>query len=902
MDIEPNTNVVDVPVSDIEEIEDIDMAAETDEPIQAPLVQPEAPLVQPEAPLVQPEAPLAENGVIHDESVQISPTVPANTGDERSSIIELGDYVVFETNTYGRIIGTVMYRSLERISIKPDGISHYLQHFMITQEDGEDIFDEKDGITDIYIIEKRKYKTFVEQQDFRVGQLVDTFDSNQQPYKLFKIIDVNQHKDAITLEDPDDKEQPYELLFKGIGIDSDEPISVIRVRPTELNERFVDDTEENVVPPLVEEEEEEEELGIEDVGVVEMTLAKVYKEAAAFEQRIPDDLQKIDALNDFISGLDPAVQKDPRAVRSIRILVETLFNLKQETVQYNTDGSIDGIKSLSVKSIRELIDRVHIPLGRPVLSVNKKEYLGYSIDGEVDEIPASAKGAQFVDFYDELARMNQPISKVVSSGVNGSIIREWKDQHDNLTNFLSPWKSNSMERLWNVKADSEFFRSSDTAQIIENDIVPLVTAGYPAMKAVKQDKQTVVVSIFDTVSFGLERGLSTTFRKGTDRTKQVLIKEEGASLAAYMLFPPNVANQMGSTRSRYLALDTYRSKLLPLVSMRDQLKKFDGPIKKGTTNDVLIMDIVGNTFGNISITDYVDGMTIPALGLGDTFDTLTHYGIDQLEFQPDLVNVLLPKLEAYQSQLLSTLAILRNMISSQPKEEPEQRMMISNPPFLDIIRNEPMLLEYLNEFQRIQPTLAHSDIGQVSHLMKHASNYFQVAAGNDKLLKGKAFLQSGLTEYLNQLTIANQIRYNEQHSGVRPVKNTCAHVADLVSVRRISDDSERMFQLTKFFKRYQGVRSENWIHCNLCKEHLLCIHERLQIQAYLNPKEKQTIEKQMVLSFAGGQFQGKYICRNCGQAIRDLDFDNNLEFDDNGRPKSGSAVLVDYEAIMEEKI
>lgn len=879
MDIEPNTNDVAVPVSDIEEvgdieyIEDIDMAVETAE---------------------------ESNGVIHDQSVQISPTVPANMGDERSSIIELGDYVVFETTAYGRIIGTVMYRSLERISIKPDGISHYLQHFMITQEDGEDIFDEKDGITDIYIIEKRKYKTFVEQQDFRVGQLVDTFDSDQQPYKLFKIIHVNQHADSITLEDPDDKEQPYEVLFKGIGIDSDEPISVIRVRPTELNERFVDDTEEEAVPPL--EEEEEEELEIEDVGVVEMTLAKVYKEAAAFEQRIPDDLQKIDALNDFISGLDPAVQKDPRAIRSIRILVETLFNLKQETVQYNSDGSIDGIKTLSAKSIRELIDRVHIPLGRPVLSVNKKEYLGYSIDGELYEIPASAKGAHFLDFNDELARMKQPISKVVSAGVNGSIIREWKDQHDYLTIFLSPWKPNSMERLWNVKADSEFFRSSDTTQIVENDIVPLVTTGYPPMKAVKQDKQTMIVSIFNTVSFGLERGLSTTFRKGSDRSKQTLIKEEGASLSAYMLFPPHVANQMGSTRSRYLAHDTYRSKLLPLVSMRDQLKKFDGPMKKGTTNDVLILDIVGNTFGNISLTDYIDGMTIPALGLGDTFDTLAHYGIDQLEFQPDMVNVLLPKLEAYQSQLLSTLATLRNMISSQPKEEPEHRTMISNPPFLEIIRNEPMLLEYLNEFQRIQPNLAHSDIGQVSHLMKHASNYFQVAAGNDKLLKGKAFLQAGLTEYLNQLTIANQIRYNEQHSGSRPVKNTCPHVADLVSVRRISDDSERMFQFTKFFKRYQGVRSENWINCNSCKENLLCIHERLQIQAYLNPKEKQTIEKQMVLSFAGGQFQGKYICRNCGQAIRDLDFDNNLEFDDNGRPKSGTAVLVDYEAIMEEKI
>ena len=53
---------------------------------------------------------------------------------------------------------------------------------------------------------------------------------------------------------------------------------------------------------------------------------------------------------------------------------------------------------------------------------------------------------------------------------------------------------------------------------------------------------------------------------------------------------------------------------------------------------------------------------------------------------------------------------------------------------------------------------------------------------------------------------------------------------------------------------------------------------------------------------SGGQFQGKYICRNCGQPIRELDFDNGLEFDDNGKPKSGRSVLVDEDALFDEKL
>ena len=228
--------------------------------------------------------------------------------------------------------------------------------------------------------------------------------------------------------------------------------------------------------------------------------------------------------------------------------------------------------------------------------------------------------------------------------------------------------------------------------------------------------------------------------------------------------------------------------------------------------------------------------------------------------------------------------------------------MLPNPDFFNIILNEPMLRSELEEYKRVNPSLATSDIGQVSHLMKHVSNYFQVAAGNNKVLVGTAFLQAGLTEYLKQLKIANLIRYNQTHAGDRPKKNMCKHVADLVSVRKIHDDGERFRELTQFVKRYQGVRSSNWTDCRTCKEHLICIHERLQLQAYLNPKEKETIEKQIILTCSGGQFQGKYICRNCGQTLRELDFDNNLEFDDNGKPKSGRAVLVDEDGVLEEKL
>jgi hypothetical protein len=119
---------------------------------------------------------------------------------------------------------------------------------------------------------------------------------------------------------------------------------------------------------------EEEVEGVIILGFIEATSDNHIREATSHEQRIPDDLQKIDALNDFMSGLDPILQRDPQALRNVRILVETLFDLKQSTIAYTDNGSIQGPRNISAKSLADLIQTTSIPLGRPVLHAVKKLY------------------------------------------------------------------------------------------------------------------------------------------------------------------------------------------------------------------------------------------------------------------------------------------------------------------------------------------------------------------------------------------------------------------------------------------------------------------------------------------------------------------------------------------------
>ena len=306
-------------------------------------------------------------------SVQIAPTGDTNPiGYESNPLlfIELGDRVVIDSRKYGRTIGTVYYRSLERISIKPDGVSNTLHDFELEQTDDEELYKEEDGVTAAYVIEKRKFDSFVELQDFRINQIIDTFNSSGESYKSYKIVKVDEENDFIQIQDLDDEDNIYDLKFNLIGIESDEDFKVISIRQLvgEEEEKFNEAQTDNQRKSDEEEEKEEEpeEEEVEIIGFVEITRPKVFREATAYEQRIPDNLQKVDALNDFISSLDPILQKDARSIRAIRVLVETLFNLKQATVAYNDDGSIQGTKEISAATLAELIRKAPVPLGRPI--------------------------------------------------------------------------------------------------------------------------------------------------------------------------------------------------------------------------------------------------------------------------------------------------------------------------------------------------------------------------------------------------------------------------------------------------------------------------------------------------------------------------------------------------------
>ena len=835
-------------------------------------------------------------------------------------VLELGDRVVIKSDRYGEVVGTIYYRSGDLIRVLPDGLSNTLINFPRTEDDE---FDPELGVTESIILKKHIHDEFIKQQDFRVGQRVQGIDEKGEKGALYTIIGLDEAEDSIILQEEDDNVNvPVE--FSGVGIPEDAPFVILRIvglvekqqqqQQQPGAELLIDEKEAAIRASEQEQGQEEEQEAGEDeeyqIDVIGQVVIPVYaslKEIKTSRQTIPDALQKVDAINDFINIYEPRLQKDPRILRENRIRVETLYKMKQLITAYNEDGTVKGLKSVSATTILELLNRTRVPLSRPVLDIRKRVYQDTDEEPLVAWHEPTLRGGQTEVytkiFYDELKEINANLTPTVSSiiiGDTGKHVAHYIQEQNKYIEFERPWldvdPASSDHRVI-ARSDMPFFRTilPDIESRTLDGLIPGVATG--------SDKNGCVL---DYVYYGTEQALATTYRKGgkTEETKQVLLSAEGGRLLFHLLFPQSVADALGSSRTGLLALDSGRS-LMQIQTLFDILKKLEGVQEVATPQTIIALGITGNTMGNISLAKLIAGMDIPALGLGDTFTSLADLGMEQLELTPDIITALQSKIDAYQTQLINTIATLRKALEERGPETlptPNPMLPMTNPILSELPRSEPTLVEDLKEFEAYSPTLVSSDIATFSYLLRKHGDLLQAILGQVPLFVAKERNAAVRQRHIDLIMIEQQLILNKVERGEPPHPNLCEHMAVLRGIRRLEDETDRMTLLTKIIAKYQGKRNENWIDCNICKQHLVCMHERLQVQAFLNPSENETIQKEIVLKFAGGMFQGHYICRNCGQPIQEIAYDTNLQFDDEGRPMSGRAVLEDTSVLKEEEL
>ena len=862
----------------------------------------------------------------NDTGIQVGPgaeQVQEEVADENAGL-ELGDLVEFHSNRADieTVRGRIYYIDETRVSVLEDGKSRKLTVFdMEKDEEGDLNFLPDYELTSIDILEKRLLPSFVAQRGMSKDMLVETFTAEGDPLATYKLVTVDEVTDSATLEDTAGEQLVLSFEFKGIPKDrSTAPFDVLRVIEPPKEEAAVPN---EAAPAEVQEEfldfEFLDEMEAPDVipGLFQGT------KLADWLLLYKDDEQINDMLRERIRELDPAAQRSAKRIREITRLVWSMFYLRNDVTRYSGEKPV-GRKPVAYTTLVELLEKTEFPLAKKILNVAKAIY----VDHREEDLDANERG-NTVDpstvadpairlhyLQDTVIKSERYLENQLREGVveaeapTMGLIKKiprwitiWQGYYNRYFMVIAPLRED--DELKDIQFDTDFFRQEIPA--IEE--MPETLTGLVRLDADRDTK--VDTSYLGKVKFSYMRALGPRYgRYGEGALTHKIEEADQSQIQGYLLFPLQFIRDLGYIRSGILVLDIGNAMKspTPMSLILNQTSIVDIP----EAGKIISVSFDGSTLGNTEIADWLKGQAIYGGGIGDLMPYLRSFGLLQAEFTLAQKAVLETKIGIYRAAVKKLIKTSRDAIFASRKERqpiktfPLLSQQRAYEMFLTITNDstgEPILKERLNDFVARFPAFAKDDVARFAYLYVYYPDLLiNTLAQNPEVAKERLRAERDIfiRDVLDKLEEEKKL----QDAGQPPQPNPCQHVKDLTKIRQITDATERMLLLNKFIRLYKLKKENHWLWCNNGEppHHLLCEHEYLLLQEFLRPKERDVIHKELILVFGGGRFNGQYICRQCGQPISQFDYDTHLEYDDEGRPMAGREVLVDEDAIEEEKL
>jgi len=822
-----------------------------------------------------------------NEALPAAGLLTEDLDSEDGPIVELGDRIRVFGGKYDKTSGRVIYRTEDEIHIIPDGLTNKAIEFKLNEEG----FDPESGVESVEILNKRKKPELVEILDLHVGQDLETFGPDGEPMLKYTIVKIIPEDDAIVIHNEGD-EDDLTITFGFRGIPKDLPFRVIRGRqPTEklvVDEETGEFSEE---VPLNDEEDEEEQ---EDFTFLDDELEAPpaeFEEGVEKLIEIPradrtysNETQKSEAYADLLSLNTAAMQKLVDTQRATRILTELFFQLRASVLRTADDGTPKGVKPTSIQTLVDALETRLLVLSRCVVNVDKIIY--HDMNTYTDPQPTEMEGLRLEGLEEKINTSNTYLES--SDDMNGQKFNSFLNGY--LNRFGATWRAASSPRIA-FQRDEEVFRGKapDAESTIPGfpDGLPDSKHGYLSAEMVSE------------VSMSLVRGL-----KAIKARSQIIQLGEEAAVLAYVLFPLSYASSLSTIRYESLIADVQAS-LKDTIPMKTILKELGDITDIPSTKQAFLVSVDGGTLGNIPLREYLKATGIRAEGMGDIWPLQTLMGLKDREWTIDQQEVLKEAITHTQNQILAEILRQRELLAQQVAQPPAVQGIQMTPDgaaMIEKLGSEPNLREFQDQIKSQMPAFANSDIAMVGLLIRqHPELSFAQLADQPAALT-RIRMKYAREEYLKTLKEKQALKDRVNFAGKPPTPINCPHVRPLEMIRKVKDDKTRMALLSKFLTTFQGIKEDSWVKCNVGNHNLLCVHELLQIYQYLRPGDVSVLNKEIQLHFGGGQFQGYYICRNCGQPISEVEYDTHIEFDDNGKPMMGRSELVDKDAITEENI
>ena len=842
-------------------------------------------------------------------AVQIAENPEEQETDDDVYMI-LGDRWEITSPLYdGPIKGVIYYLDESSlIRILPDGISNRLYDFKIVDGD----FDPDLKITEPPLRLNKAPKLdsglpmgFVDLIQAEVNKTFLTFQSDETRGPTVTVEAINFEQDSFQIKDENGETRT--ISCDRIGLPLNESF-VIMVK------EYTEGEELPLTPEQIAEEEAarqraliqgadsaaalgEDDEEFEEVGEIELPELAVFQKLAASDVVYDELTQKSDFYDDLINLLDGPSQQNPLLQKRIRALVEMSSSLKNSIIQRAEDGRPMGpISTISLQSMADVLTNRSVPIARPILKT--KRVLVYEKEGNDEEQPQISIQS-FFTLVEESGEFFQRLADIPKPDEDGVGIPRW---YQALYKYFQKYPMGDVYLPWTndhqFVEDGEYFRTAAP----EEDSVE----GFAADTFDGENPNLFI----QTISQSYRRGHGPTVRPIAKGGVEIAIPADRAPINGYVLFPYQSVETgaIGAIRSGKLWEDIVRSSPLAITWMKKIIEDLGGISTTKDAQSIIHIPTADAEAVGIPFSDYLTYVleTIVPFGQGDLFALKRDLGVNDVEPNLDQQSVIQARVQSVYQSLVTYINQLREEIAKEKTPAIVQSVFDTNfiQSTLDTFKrgNHTILEQLTSEFASRTPGYRQVDIALTAFMLVYAQDYFLSVLGGQQALVERERIRASRDRLLQTLQNSVALEKLKRELGRPPERNPCAHVQALQQIRKIPDDVERMALFTKFVAKFRGLRQENWEMCVLCKKELICHHEVLQIQQFLHPVEIPIIQKEIILQYAGGTFGSKHICRNCGLPVAELDFEKGLEFDDEGRPMMGRAVLVDTEQAEKDAI
>lgn len=779
---------------------------------------------------------------------------------------------------------------------------------------------------------------FVIVSDLKPGKLVTTYTKEGSFGPKFRVDEVNEEEDfAVFVQiEQGEESNPYKIEFNYRGIPINEPFQYFTAvfppstAPAPTQQEETEGKQE-------EEVDESDELGEDEIEFLDETedvyeAAVMVQAGKAKSVEYTDAEQKSGMLTDLMkdTSLSDKQRLQPRRIKKVKVLTEQLFSLRNALVNYLPGGKgVEGMKKTSFTTVSDILEESKIPLARPIVNSKRSLYYDHTPKyfedlktralGDVGTIDDTSPQGPFADdiavhFLDETIKGSiQYLKTNMTSSMNPgpteqtSALPKFYSEFKNYFSQYFPQFTLNGEANTFAVADMDVFRGKVPKTEEEDKDIG-------GLQRLNVNRDAILdSSLSQSVPFSRLRTITARSARMENNELATVENSDVLNIVSYLFFPFLYLREFGATRTGDLALDIAQS-MLPTKTVKMILEK-NGPIREKEEageesfdpDKILPLKRDGSVLSNLSIADWLSGQPIYGRGIGDLLPLLTSLGLRTKDLNVDQMKIIVEKVNQYNLALRTFLNSERTKAEEVAQKTTVQVDSLLNVAAVEALfkqiwsqKAEGLLPSALVQFGERVPAYKESDIARFAYLYKKYPDLFQdTLAGKPTQEYIRAARTILLAKKKNELLVE---RMKKEQVGP-PKPNTCEHVAQYNMIKNAKNLGERMELLAKYVSTYRTEEKINhWLMCRVCNKHLLCEHEFLQIREFMDPLRSKQYHKELLLTFNDGIFMGQYICKNCGQSIQELEYDNHMEFNDNGVPMIGRGTIEDKDKEIKDEI